>query len=77
MKKLEIDSWVQLEKLESYLKNKRSIVIRKVRIFWESRKCNVIKKAWVVATIINMGHGCTLENHLFLPLSSITLVPRA
>jgi len=30
MNKLEIDSWVQLEKWENYLKNKKSNVIREL-----------------------------------------------
>jgi len=34
IKKLEIDSWVQLGNCESYMKNKRSIVIRKVEEFF-------------------------------------------
>ena len=34
MKKLEIGSWVYLGKCESYLKNKRSIVMKKVEIFF-------------------------------------------
>ena len=36
MKKLEIGSWAQLEKWESELKNKRSIVIRKVEEFFRN-----------------------------------------
>ena len=36
MKKLKIGSFVQLENCETYLENKRSIVIRKVEEFFEN-----------------------------------------